>query len=119
MTFGLLLDEHAPAALIGMLTSYDNRLRVQQVGRSPAPPKSTPDPELLAYGDANDLCLVTKDKSTMLVHLLARLDAGLRSAGIALFTRPTDINETAESLRIMWTCRTDDEVVNQIEYLPY
>ncbi len=119
MTFGFLLDENYPHAIADMLRILVPGIIVQMVGKAPAPPKQTPDPDLLEYADANDLCLVTYDHKTMPGHAGDRIIAGKRMTGVALFVRSASHGKMADDLSRMAHTFDLDEMINRIEYLPY
>ena len=57
MTFGFLIDENYSHDVADLLAKLLPDLVIRRVGQPPAPPKGTPDPDLLEYADANDFLM--------------------------------------------------------------
>ena len=119
MTFGFLFDENYPHDIAALLSQQVPGIVVQMVGRQPAPPKGTSDPDLLEYADANNLCLVTFDLKTMPGHVADRILAGNRTTGVALFVRSASHGKMADDLHHIVQSYDFDDMIDRIEYLPY
>jgi hypothetical protein len=86
MALAYLIDENLRGvlmlALVRTATRYGLTLDVVQVGDADAPPRGTPDPDLLVWAEANSRILVSHDRRTMPGHLAQHLGAGRRSPGV-------------------------------------
>jgi len=84
---GFLLDEHIPIVIQELLKQMEPRVRVYAIGDGIAPPKGTPDPDILSWIAMHNCMLVTNNRSTMPVHLRAHLDRGQHVPGIVQLLR--------------------------------
>ena len=119
---GYLLDENVPAAVGRALTGVEPAVRWVHVGVDPdAPPKGTPDPDVLAYAAENGFTLVTFDKRTMPGHAAAFVAAGGRTWGVFVFAAGSQLSSAviAEQLLLAWVTTAADEWVDRVEYLPF
>lgn len=76
------------------------------------------DPEVLELAAREDRVLVSHDKSTLPIHLAARIPSGLRSPGVLLALPSASLSEIIESLVIIWSASHGTEWSDQIHYLP-
>ncbi len=98
-----LLDEHLGGPLwkaIGRHNARPDRLAIDayHVGVPPAPPRGTPDPDLLDWAETHGCILVTRDRTTMPFHLEERLSQGWHSPGVFLLTTGRSIGDLVEFL---------------------
>ena len=113
-----LLDEHVNPAVQRQLQRRSLELVVLRVGEIGAPPKGTPDADLLAWAEVERFVLVSEDRSTLPDCLRARLDSGGHSYGI-LWIRPgTTVGHLIEELFPIWQVCEVDEFRDRGIYIP-
>jgi hypothetical protein len=115
---GFLLDENVPLAIRAQVRRREPAIRVSVVGQSGAPPKGTPDPDLLRWIEEQDCLLVTNNRRTMPVHLRDHLAAGRHVPGILILPSLLDLGAVIEDLMLIWGASRPDEFQDQITYLP-
>lgn len=76
-------------------------MRVYAIGGEDAPSKGTPDPEILAWVEARNCLLVTNNRSTMPMHLAARLAQGGHVPGIIQLPKQMAIGVIVSSLLLI------------------
>ena len=81
-TISFLLDEHVPLVIQAQLERVAPRVSVYAIGDGIAPPKGTPDPDILAWIEVHGCMLITNNRATMTVHLRAHLARGRYVPGI-------------------------------------
>lgn len=113
-----LLDENVPLAIRAQLRRREPTIQVSVVGRPGAPPKGTPDPDLLCWIEEQDCLLVTNNRATMPVHLRDHLAADRHVPGILILPSPLDLGTVIEDLILIWGAGRPDEFQDQISYLP-
>jgi hypothetical protein len=114
-----LFDEHVTPSLAGAVYSLEPSVVINAVGQPNAPPKRTPDPDLLDYAAQTDALVVTLDTSTMVKFAVDRIVAGLPMAGLLVI--PSDQasrKKVAWDMVLIWSVTTSEEWHNRIEYLP-
>ena len=114
-----LFDEHVPPSLAGAVYSLEPAVVIAAVGQPNAPPKGTPDPDVLDYAGQMDALVVSQDRSTMVRFAVDRITAGLPMAGLLII--PSDQasrKQVAEDMVLIWSITTPEEWHNRIEYLP-
>jgi hypothetical protein len=92
------------------------------VGIDPAaPPKGTPDSELLKFAEDNGLALVTFDKETMPLHVADHIATGRHTRGVFIFPNGNALSagRIAEELILVWATSESEEWTDRIEFLPY
>lgn len=113
-----LLDEHVNPAIQRQLQRRSLELVVLRVGEIGAPPKGTPDADLLAWAEAEHFVLVSEDRSTLPDCLRERLTSGRHSYGI-LWIRPgTTVGWLIEELFLIWHICEEDEFRDRGIYIP-
>ena len=80
--FRFLLDENLEPAYRTTLRRALPDVRIWAIGDPGAPPRGTPDPELLEWCEASGFILVTKNRSSMPSHLAAHLASGRHMPGV-------------------------------------
>lgn len=113
-----LLDENVPLIIQALLEQRDPEIRVYAIGDGIAPPKGTPDPDILAWVEAHGCMLVTNNRATMPVHLRAHLARGRHVRGIVQLPRRMNIRATVDDLWLIWGASLPHEFRDQIVYLP-
>ena len=113
-----LLDEHIPLAYRTQLVYHEPSLRVWMIGDEGAPPKSTPDPEILHWCEQNHFMLVTNNRKSMPGHLVAHLATGHHVPGIITIDLNAPMGVVLEHLRIIVGASREAEHRDQIVYVP-
>jgi hypothetical protein len=115
-----LFDEHTPSSIAGALLSMEPAVVVLAVGQPGAPPKRTPDPDLLEFAYAQGLVILSFDKRTMPGHIRDRLASGNHIAGVILVPNDRlDPKKVAEDLLLAWSATDRDYWIDRVEYLPF
>ncbi len=115
---GFLLDEHVPVPVKARLRQIEPTARVYAIGDAEAPPKRTPDPDILFWAEAHDCLLVTNNRATMPPHLARHLASGHHVPGIVLVPRRFGIAQIVADLLLVWGASLPGEFQDQIIYLP-
>lgn len=113
-----LLDEHIPPAVRQQLMRLLPNLTVWMVGDPDAPPKGTPDPDLLVWCEIQDFILVTNNRKTMPSHLAEHLASGHHIPGILIADPTRDIGQMIEELALIASASFSKEYRDRIIYLP-
>ena len=117
-SIGFLLDENVPLALRAQLRRRDPTIPVKVVGQPGAPPKGTPDPDLLCWIEEQGYILITRNRRTMPTHLRDHLEAGRHIPGILILPSPLDLGSVLDDLLLIWGAARPDEFRDQVFYLP-
>jgi hypothetical protein len=88
------------------------------VGDGVAPPKSTPDPDILIWCEAHGRVLVTNNRSTMPGHLRDHVAAGRSVEGIFHLGADMTVAELGEHLALVADLSLPGEYRNTIRFLP-
>jgi hypothetical protein len=113
-----LWDEHVDPAIIAAMQQLAPGIDVILVGDPGAPPRQTPDPDLLIAGEALGRVLVSKDKKSMPRHLINHFASGRHTAGVILLREGFSIGRYAQEIVNQWATTTADEWVDRTIYLP-
>ena len=113
-----LLDEHVPLILQALLEQRTPEMHVYAIGDGIAPPKGTPDPDILSWIEAQGCLLITNNRATIPVHLHAHLAQGRHVPGIVHLPRRMNIHAIADDLLLIWGAGLPGEFRDQIVYLP-
>lgn len=97
--------------------SYDKH-QVFAIGDGVAPPKGTPDPEILNWIEANHCLLATNNRASMPTHLQDHINQDGDILGIIQLPRQMNIPLIVENLAIIWAASLPDDFCNQIVHLP-
>lgn len=114
----LLLDEHMNRAVQRDLRRRSPELTVWRVGDIGAPPKGTPDPDLLNWCESTGALLASKDYATMPVHVAAHLALGRHVPGVFLIPERMGIGQIVEELYTIALASLEHEHRDVIRYLP-
>ncbi len=113
-----LLDENVhPGLRAGLQLEWPSTV-VWIVGDPGAPPKGTPDPDILIWCEAQGFSLVTNNRASMPVHLAEHLTAGRHIPGIFVLNPTMTISQTIEELALIRATSGADEYVDSLTYLP-
>lgn len=113
-----LLDENVPLTFQSQLEQLDPELKVYVVGDDPAPPKGTPDPDILNWLEANDCLLITNNRASMPVHLQSHLAQGRHVLGIIQLPKRASMGTILDDVLLIGTASLPNEYLDQIVYLP-
>lgn len=112
-TISFLLDEHVPLIIQAQLEQIEPRVRVYAIGDGIAPPKGTPDPDILSWIEAHGCILITNNRSTMPVHLHTHLARGQHVPGIVQFPRRMNVGAILDDLLFIWGASLPGEFQDQ------
>lgn len=114
-----LLDENLPHRLKNQLIFHEPSMEILFIGENSAPPLGTQDPDILKWIEQNDFILVSRNRSTMPVHLKEHLAEGGHVPGILLIRKEILIGKLIEDLLLIWGASEAGEYRDQIAYLPF
>lgn len=114
-----LLDENLPIDLADALPRVEPAIEFYAVGDALAPPKGTPDPQLLLFAEEHRLILVTLDKISMPVHVQDHWAAEHHTSGVIILKPKVSTGQIADVLLMVWAASTPDEWRDRIEWLPW
>jgi hypothetical protein len=117
MNLKYLLDENLAPLYRSQILQRVPELVVWMVGDPTAPPKSTPDPDILIWCEERDFVLVTNNRSSMPVHLADHLALGRHVPGILILNPNLSVGETIEELILLAQTSLEDEFRDRIGYL--
>ena len=114
-----LLDEHIPAEYRTQLLHHEPQLTVWMVGDAGAPPKGTPDTDILRWCEQNDFALVTNNRKSMPNHLAGHLEAGGGHVpGVFIINLDIRMRLVLEQLILIAGASYEDEYLDRIVYVP-
>lgn len=112
-----LLDEHVRAILEEALRRRAPATKCFRVGCPPAPPKGTPDPELLSWAEGTHCVIVSKDHATFPRHFAEHLVQGRTCAGLLILNPDATFAETiAQLVEIVESTQAEDWL-DRLKYL--
>jgi hypothetical protein len=114
---GFLIDENLPPVIATQVRQHEPRIQALAIGQPGAPPKGTPDPQLLNWIEVNNCLLITNNRASMPGHLSEHLAAGRHVPGILITSFPLDIGTLIEELVLIWGASLPNEFQDQIVYL--
>ena len=114
-----LIDENISPKYRTQLLNHEPSLTVSAVGDEGAPPKSTPDPKILAWCEQNQFSLITNNRESMPQHLSDHLAAGHHVPGIFTINRKVSMKLIIEQLLLIAGASDADEYIDQITYIPF
>ena len=113
-----LIDENISPEYRTQLLRYEPSLTVLAVGDEGAPPKSTPDPDILEWCEKHQFNLITNNRESMPQHLSDHLAAGHHVPGIFTINRKVPMKLIIEELLLTAGASDEDEYIDEIKYLP-
>ncbi|MFN0087640.1 MAG: hypothetical protein ACKVX9_19775 [Blastocatellia bacterium] len=119
-----LLDEHIPLTYRAQILRRAEILfsaavmEVWAIGDPDAPPKGTPDPDILLWCDSHDFVLVTNNRRSMPNHLADHLAAGHHMPGIFTIGADLNIGQLIDELILIAFAALDGEFTDRITFLP-
>jgi hypothetical protein len=121
MSLAFLLDEdHVDLADIveRWNATAEHRIDLVAVGDVNGPPKGTLDDALLIWAEEHDRILLTGNKSTMPMWLLAHVQAGRSSPGVMILDLLASPREILDYLTLASEAGLQDDFVNAITWIP-
>lgn len=115
---GYLLDEHLPSSWRARIAS-DLQVDVWMVGDPAAPPKGTPDPDVLAWCEDYGFILITRDRRTMPGHLQTHLAGGGHVPGVFILRPDMGLRSTLAELRLVAAAALPGELGDGLWCLPF
>lgn len=113
-----LIDENISPQYRTQLLNHEPSLTVLAVGDEGAPPKSTPDPEILVWCEQNQFNLITNNRDSMPQHLSDHIEAGHHVPGIFTINRKVSMGLIIDQLLLIAGASDEDEYIDEIKYLP-
>ncbi|MBC8448550.1 MAG: DUF5615 family PIN-like protein [Chloroflexi bacterium] len=113
-----LLDEHVDWAIQRGLLRFAAEIDVLAVGQPLAPPKGTPDPDILRWIEQTGYVLVTQNRRTISEHWTAHYAAGGQAPGVFWLRPGAGIGAVIQDLYLLWATTTAEECQNWLLYLP-
>jgi hypothetical protein len=113
-----LIDENISPKYRTQLLNHEPSLMVLVIGDEDAPPKSTPDPEILEWCEKNQFNLITNNRKSMPQHLSDHLAAGHHVPGIFTINLEVPMGKIIEELLLIAGASDVDEYIDQITYIP-
>lgn len=114
-----LFDEQMNHDLVDALRITHPGIDIVCVGDIGAPPKGTPDEELLEIAEGEKRILVTMDKRTMPGHLAQHFARGRHTWGVLILRPGCSIAMHGGSISLVWQASDADEWLDRTDYLPY
>src|SRR5437763_2452710 len=101
MSLHYLIDENVDPLYKRQLLKRNSEIRVYAVGDPGCPPRSTLDPEILAWCEDASCLLVTNNRASMPAHLADHLAQGRHIPGILIINERMSAGETIEELLLI------------------
>ncbi len=118
MEIRYLLDENVNPVLRTELLRREPRLTVWKIGDPGAPPKGTPDLDILAWCEENSFILITNNRKSMPSHVKTHLAKGRHFPGIFELNPDMSLGETIEELLLVWGASEAHEYQDLLLFLP-
>ncbi|MCY3627260.1 MAG: DUF5615 family PIN-like protein [Gammaproteobacteria bacterium] len=113
-----LIDENISPQYRTQLLNHEPSLTVLAVGDKDAPPKSTPDPEILVWCEQHQFNLITNNRESMPQHLCDHRKKGGHVPAIFTINLAVPMGKIIEELLLIAGASDEDEYINEIKYLP-
>ena len=113
-----LLDENVPLVIQTQLEQRGFSETIYAIGDGTAPPKGTPDPEILVWVEDNGCLLITNNRASIPVHLQDHLAQNYHISGIIQLPKRMNVGRIVEDLVLIGEVSYPDEFQDQIVYLP-
>ena len=99
--FHLLLDENTDPAFRPALHRQVPEIVVWAIGDPLAPPRGTPDPDILLWCERHGFALVTNNRASMPVHLADHLSGGRHVPAIFVIRPKATFGEVTAELALI------------------
>lgn len=113
-----LLDENLSPAWRNQLLHHQPDLMVWMIGDPFAPVQGTLDPEILIWCEEHEFLLVTNNRRSMPVHLVAHLAGNRNIPGILVLRKNAPMGQVIEDLILIAEVGVGDDFRNRIRYIP-
>ena len=113
-----LIDENISPQYRTQLLRHEPSLTVLAVGDEGAPPKSTPDSEILVWCEQHQFNLITNNRESMPQHLSDYRKKGGHVPAIFTINLAVPMGKIIEELLLIAGASNEDEYINEIKYLP-
>ena len=113
-----LIDENISPEYRTQLLRHEPSLTVLAVGDEGAPPKSTPDPDILEWCEQHQFNLITNNRESMPQHLSDYLAAGHHVPGIFTINLEVPMGKIIDELILIAGAADADEYMDRITYIP-
>jgi len=113
-----LVDENTTRVIADQLRRRQPDIAVSTVGDYMAPPRGTPDPDILLWLEQEGYCLITRNRRSMPQHLQDHLTAGHHVPGIFILRPRASIGQSIADLLLIWGASYPDEYRDQIVHIP-
>ncbi len=113
-----LIDENTTPALADQLRRRRSIINVMKIGDESAPPKGTPDKDILLWIERHGFSLVTRNRKSMPYHLDQHLKSEHHVQGIFVLRPRASLGEVIDDLIHIWESSEPDEFQDQIVRLP-
>ena len=113
-----LVDENTTRAIGDQLRRRQPDMAVLAVGDDLAPPRGTPDPDILLWLEREGYCLITRNRHSMPQHLRDHLAAGHHVPGIFMLRPRASIGQSIDDLLLIWGGSEPREYRDQIVHIP-
>ena len=114
-----LIDENLMPDLKTAIWRHDMSIDVLRVGDGGAPSLETLDPEILAYLEISQRCLITNNRKSMPGHVDTHSVAGRHHWGIFRVRRGTTIGRLAATVHLIWAASEAEEWKDRMEWIPF
>ena len=118
MAISYLLDEHISLSYRTQLVRRKPDLRVWAIGDPNAPPKGTPDPDILVWCEENGFILITNNRKTMPVHLASHLADNRHIPGIFILNEDMSMGQIIDELIVISEAAFEDDYQDRISFMP-
>lgn len=118
-TIRYLCDENVPEQLVDAVIQREPSIEIFMVGQDIAPPKGTPDPQVLLFAEKEKLAVITLDKKSMSGHVTDHLTAGHHTWGVFSLRMNFSILRYVDNLILFWSESDAEYWQDQMEWLPW
>ncbi len=113
------VDECVPSSLIRGLRRRIPGVSVLQVGDTLAPPKGTPDSELLKFCEREKRLLITADRATLPDFVIRHLEQDRHTWGVFVVGSHVALGHILDELELVYEASEDTEWIDVLSFLPF
>jgi hypothetical protein len=118
MPIRFLLDEHIDHAVRQALLRHEPDMVIKVIGGKDAPPRGSPDPDILLWLEQEGYLLITNNRATMPVHLTNHLETGRHLPGILVLRPSITLGQLVIELLEIWRDNRPERFFDLLVYLP-
>lgn len=122
MALQFLIDEQLRVRLLAAIRRHNATggmyIDAVQVGDPSNLPRGTPDPVILIWSEREGRIVVTRDQSTMPVHLAAHLAAGHRSPGVLVVRAGASLGQIIAFLELAAHAGDPTDFAGAVTFIP-